>query len=405
MTAQVAKMGVLLNQLPSARSRPYPPTGARGHLAVLDDEPLFCEFVGEAGELAGYESFITTDPDSFLERIESVPPALIVLDLLMPGMDGMQVIRRLAHENMKACILLASGADDRFLDTAICLGRALGLNMAGVIRKPIDIEALCKLLESQVETANPLTAERFGTAIAAGELTLHYQPIWNLQERRIIGVEALTRWRHPQLGLLMPSTFIGMAEEAGLIASMTDWALAEAVKQATAWREQGLNLKVAVNISSAGLRDEHLPERLERLCQEADLPPSAIALELTETAATQNPARVMEILVRLRSKGFELSIDDFGTGYSSLAQLQRLPFTSLKIDRSFVASVLQSETSAAIVLAVISLARALGLTCVAEGVENDEILAFLAQHGCDAAQGYGLARPMPGAEIAALMRQ
>ncbi|HEU0070975.1 MAG TPA: EAL domain-containing response regulator [Alphaproteobacteria bacterium] len=389
----------------STRARPYPPGGPRGHLAVLDDEPLFCEFVGEAGEQAGYEAFTTTDPDNFLERIELVPPALIVLDLLMPGMDGMQVIRHLARSGMKACILLASGADDRFLDTAICLGRALGLNMTGVIRKPIDIDALCKLLESQVEADSPLTAERFRLAIAAGELTLHYQPIWNLKERRIVEVEALTRWRHPQLGLLMPSAFIAMAEEAGLIAHMTDWALAEAVNQAAAWRAQGLALKVAVNVSIAGLRDERLPERLERLCHEADLPTSAIALELTETAATQNPARVMEILVRLRSKGFELSIDDFGTGYSSLAQLQRLPFTALKIDRSFVASVLKSESSAAIVLAVISLSRALGLTCVAEGVENDEILAFLTQHGCDAAQGYGLGRPMPGAEITALLRQ
>ncbi len=398
-------MGAVSNHMQSTRARPYPPGGPRGHLAVLDDEPLFCEFVGEAGEQAGYEAFTTTDPDSFLERIELVPPALIVLDLLMPGMDGMQVIRRLARSDMKACILLASGADERFLDTAICLGRALGLNMAGIIRKPIDIDALCKLLESQVESDSPLTAERFRLAITAGELTLHYQPIWNLKERRIVEVEALTRWRHPQLGLLMPSAFIAMAEEAGLIAQMTDWALAEAVKQAAAWRAQGLPLKVAVNVSSAGLRDEQLPERLERLCQEADLPTSAIALELTETAATQNPARVMEILVRLRSKGFELSIDDFGTGYSSLAQLQRLPFTALKIDRSFVTSVLQSETSAAIVLAVISLSRALGLTCVAEGVENDEILAFLTQHGCDAAQGYGLGRPMPGAEITALLRQ
>ncbi|MFN4283199.1 MAG: EAL domain-containing protein [Alphaproteobacteria bacterium] len=385
----------------SRTSRAAPRLAARGRLVALDDEALFCEFLAEAADQSGYDAFATTRPAEFFSHIERHPAALIVLDLRMPGMDGLQVLRRMAEDGVKAAILLASGADSRALDTAICLGRAHGLNMAGVIRKPIDMDALCSLLESQVDSASPLTPAGLKRAIAAGELSLHYQPILDLRAGRVFAVEALARWRHSRLGMVMPSSFVKIAEQGGLIGALTDWALGEAVRQAAAWRAQGLALKIAVNISNAEAPDERLPERLERLCADAGVPTSAIALELTESAATRDPARAMEMLVRLRSKGFDLSIDDFGTGYSSLAQLQRLPFTALKIDRSFVSSVLSSETSASIVLAIVSLAHALGLTCIAEGVETAETLAFLKENGCDGAQGFHIAKPMLAAEIAA----
>ncbi len=373
---------------------------ARGCLAALDDEAMFCEFISEAAELSGYDAFATVDPEKFLAHIERCPPAVIVLDLCMSGMDGLQALRRLADEGVKANILLGSGADSLALETAICLGRAHGLNMAGIIRKPIDMDALRGLLESQVQVENPLSVARLAAAIAGGELTMHYQPIFDLRANCTAGVEALVRWRHPRLGMLMPAAFVPLAERGGLIGVLTDWALAQAVRQAAAWRRSGMTLKIAVNISNVGMPDERLPERLERMCADADVPPSAIALELTESAAMRDPARAMEMFMRLRSKGFDLSIDDFGTGYSSLAQLQRLPFTTLKIDRSFVTSVLASEANASIVLAVISLAHALNLICVAEGVESADTLAFLKANGCDFAQGYHIARAMPAKDIA-----
>jgi EAL domain-containing protein (putative c-di-GMP-specific phosphodiesterase class I) len=376
----------------------------RGRLAVLDDEALFCEFVGEAAQLCGYDPFFTTKPDEFFQHIERQPAAVIVLDLLMPGMDGMQALRRLAEDGATASILLASGADSRTLDQAIAFGRAQGLNMTGIIRKPIDLDALRELLESQVRVVNPLHPRHLSAALAADEWRLHYQPIIDLRSGTTVAVEALVRWHHPQLGLLMPSSFVPVAEQGGLIGALTDWALAQAVDQAATWRKDGIALTVAVNVSSANAPDADLPERLARLCDEAGLPQSAIALELTESAATGDPARAMEMFVRLRSKGFDLSIDDFGTGYSSLAQLQRLPFTSLKIDRSFVSSVMTSESSASIVRAIISLAHALGLTCIAEGVETAETLAFLKDNDCDLAQGYHIAKPMPAADIAAFCR-
>jgi EAL domain-containing protein (putative c-di-GMP-specific phosphodiesterase class I) len=405
MTVQGAMMQFASGECSTSPSPPAPRIGAaRGHLAMLDDEALFCEFVGEAADLCGYDSFVTTNPETFFDHIDRHPAAVIVLDLRMPGVDGLQALRRLAHEGVRASILLASGADGQAMDAAICLGRAQGLNMTGIIRKPIDMDALQRLLESQVQAENPLTPARLAAAIQAGELTLHYQPVVDLRAGRVIGVEALVRWEHPRLGLVMPASFVGVAEQGGLIGDLTDWALAQAVRQAAVWHKAGLTLQIAVNVSNASAPDGQLPERLERMCADAGVPPSAIALELTESAATQDPARAMEMFVRLRSKGFDLSIDDFGTGYSSLTQLQRLPFTALKIDRSFVSSVLGSEASASIVLAIISLAHALGLQCVAEGVESAETLAFLKENGCDCAQGYHIARPMPASEIAAFCK-
>jgi len=307
---------------------------------------------------------------------------VIVLDLLMPGMDGVQALRRLAEEGVKACILLASGADGQMLDNAICLGRDHGLNVTGIIRKPTDLDALRDLLESQVQVVSPVTHAHLEAALSGDELKLHCQPILDLPTGRPVGVEALVRWHHPHLGLVMPSAFVSLAEQGGLIGALTDWALAEAVMQNAVWRNAGAMLKIAVNVSNASAPDSGLPERLERMCSDAGLPPSAIALELTESVATGDPARAMELFVRLRSKGFDLSIDDFGTGY-------------------FVSSVLSSDASASIVRAIISLAHALGLTCIAEGVESAETLLFLKENGCDCAQGYHIARPMPAAEIPA----
>ncbi len=405
MTLQDVTMQFALRECSTSLSTSAPRAGStRGRLAVLDDEAMFCEFVGEAADLSGYEAFFTTRPEEFFRHIEGRPAAVIVLDLLMPGIDGMQALRRLAEEGVRANILLASGADSRTLDSAISLGRAQGLNMTGIIRKPIDLDALRQLLESQVDVVNPVSVPHLSAALSGDELTLHYQPIVDLRSGTAVGVEALVRWHHPTLGLVMPAAFVPVAEKGGLIGALTDWALAEAVKQAAAWRQAGIILKIAVNVSNASVPDPDLPERLERMCNEAGVPQSAIALELTESAATGDPARAMELFVRLRSKGFDLSIDDFGTGYSSLAPLQRLPFTSLKIDRSFVSSVLKSEASASIVLAIMSLTHALGLKCIAEGVESPEILAFLKNNGCDLAQGYHIAKPMPAAEIPAFCR-
>jgi len=195
-----------------------------------------------------------------------------------------------------------------------------------------------------------------------------------------------------------------MAEQSGMIGEITLWALTEAVRQAGEWASKGIDLKISVNVSIAGMMDDSLPDQLEQICLRGGVTPAMIVLELTESAAMRDPGRAENMFARFRAKGFELSLDDFGTGYSSLSHLQRLPFSSLKIDRVFVASMLIKPADAALVVAVVSLAHALGLTCVAEGVETQEMVDFLKANGCDLAQGYHIAKPMPAAEIAAFCR-
>jgi len=377
--------------------------GHRPHLAMLDDEGDFCDLVGKIATSCGYDVFMTTRARLFLDHLDGHAADVIILDLHMPDSDGIEVLRLLAGLGVIAKILIASGADGRVMETALELGRERGLRMAGVIHKPISVATLRELLQSQVGSDDPLSPAHLSEAIKRGELRLHYQPVRDLKAGRIVGVEALVRWQHPELGLLPPGKFIPMAERFGLITPLTDWVLDEAVRQAAFWHKGGLPLNIAANISIASLPDYGLPDRLETMCRNAGIPTGLVSLELTETAAMRSPARLMEVFTRFRLKGFDLSLDDFGTGYSSLVQLQRLPFSALKIDRSFVGSMLERSSGAAIVTALIGLAGALELRCIAEGVETEEMMRFLEERGCDHAQGFHIARPMPADEIGALL--
>lgn len=236
-------------------------------------------------------------------------------------------------------------------------------------------------------------------AIERDELTLHYQPKLSLATRRVIGLEALVRWRHPARGLIAPDQFISLAEQTGTIKPLTVWVLRAALRQAKAWRTAGLAFPVAVNLSARTLHDPTLPEEIERLLAASGVPPDGLGLEITESAIMVDPARAMEVLTRLSRMGVALSIDDFGTGYSSLGYLKKLPVAELKIDRSFVVQMDRDADDAVIVRSTIDLAHNLGLTVVAEGVENRATWDRLADLKCDAAQGYYLSRPVPAEEI------
>ncbi len=233
-------------------------------------------------------------------------------------------------------------------------------------------------------------------AIATGELVLHYQPKLHIKTGRIHGVEALVRWQHPQHGLLMPPQFLPVAERSGLIGVLTQWVLVEALRQHNVWRRAGLDLKVAVNLSSRALYDLRLPDQIAHHLMRLQVPPSSLELEITEDAIMIDPQRALEILVRLNAMRIKLSIDDFGTGYSSLGYLKRLPVDEIKIDKTFVMEMEQSRSDAAIVHATIDLAHNLGLNVVAEGVESEGMLSMLARLNCDTAQGFYVSRPIPG---------
>jgi EAL domain-containing protein (putative c-di-GMP-specific phosphodiesterase class I) len=228
--------------------------------------------------------------------------------------------------------------------------------------------------------------------IARNELVLHYQPKIDLRTRRISGVEALIRWQHPVQGLLPPASFMPEVERTELIEPVTRWVLTEALRQQHTWREEGVNLTVAVNISAHSLRpSSSLPEIVAELTETWGTASDSLDLELTEGALVE--AHAPEILSQLHEMGQRISIDDFGTGYSSLAYLQRLPVDELKIDRSFVTRLSAASNDEVIVRSIIDLAHNLGLTVVAEGVEDEAAMELLVAYGCDSVQGYLLGRP------------
>jgi len=233
-------------------------------------------------------------------------------------------------------------------------------------------------------------------AIEAGQLVLHYQPKVDLQSGRVAGCEALVRWEHPELGLLRPSAFVPMAESTSLIRPLTRRVLEQALADVDAWRARGVELSVAVNLSARCLNDPAFPTTVRELLAAARVPPARLALELTESAIMADPALTAAVLDELHRMGVALSVDDFGTGYSSLAYLQQLPVEEIKIDRSFVMAMAQ-ETSAVIVRSTIELGRNLGLRVVAEGVEDDEVMAQLRELGCPVVQGYAISPPLPAA--------
>jgi diguanylate cyclase (GGDEF)-like protein len=254
------------------------------------------------------------------------------------------------------------------------------------------------LVHARDETAEPADRLRLAVdlrrGIERGELFVEYQVKRALAEGGSDAVEALVRWTHPTFGPLSPAAFVPLAEQIGLIGSLTRWVLDEAVRQCAEWRALGTDVRVAVNLSARDVLDPRLPGEVERLLAQHGLPGSALQLEITETQVLGDAADPREALERLAALGVTCAIDDFGTGYSSLAQLQRLPVDEIKIDRSFVSQMDASASDAAIVRSTIDLARSLGLRVTAEGVETPAALARLAALGCDYAQGYHVARPM-----------
>jgi diguanylate cyclase len=231
-------------------------------------------------------------------------------------------------------------------------------------------------------------------ALASDEIVVHYQPIVDLDDLTVTGAEGLVRWQHPEHGLIPPGAFVQTVEQTGLIGPLTRHVLERSIAECTAWRKEGRDLSVAVNLSVRNLLDRDLPKEIERLLSTYSLPPNALQLEITESMIMSDPERAMATVTRLSDLGVRMSVDDFGTGYSSLANLRRLPIDDLKIDRSFVSPMLRDESDLIIVRSTINLGHDLGLRIIAEGVEDGATLRQLALLGCDLAQGYHVSRPM-----------
>jgi EAL domain-containing protein (putative c-di-GMP-specific phosphodiesterase class I)/CheY-like chemotaxis protein len=242
-------------------------------------------------------------------------------------------------------------------------------------------------------------------AIERDELTVHYQPQVSLSTGAIVGFEALLRWQHPELGLIAPGRFIGMAEETGLILPIGEWVLRRACEQSCAWQREGLPaVPVSVNLSARQF-SEHIAETVGRILAETGLDPRLLELELTESASMEDPQKTFEILRQLKDMGVRLAIDDFGTGYSNLNYLKRFPVDRLKLDQSFVHDITSDPDDLSISRAVIAMAHGLRLEVIAEGVETTGQLALLAEHGCDEIQGYLFSRPVSAPECARMLRE
>lgn len=379
---------------------------------VIDDDPFARSLlVRQLAALAIRAIELADSGQAALSRLEQGQPdfEVLIVDLNMPGMDGVQFLRHLAQRRFRGGLVLVSGEDDRILRAAAKLAAVGRLRVVGTLHKPFALEELRQALGSALtpfadtsrmqDLRRPFDAQDLREAIAAGQLVNHYQPQVRLDDGAVAGVEALVRWQHPDAGLVFPSEFIALSERSGLSDELAQTVLTGALRAARHWRAAGLALRVSVNMAMDNLFALDLPEAIVSAAADAGVPVDGIVLEVTESQVTRDLGRLLDVATRLRMKRVGLAIDDFGTGFSSLVQLRDIPFDELKVDRSFVHGASASPPLQAILKSSLDLARQLGLRSVAEGVEDREDWDCLRALGCDLAQGYLIARPMPAADL------
>jgi EAL domain-containing protein (putative c-di-GMP-specific phosphodiesterase class I)/FixJ family two-component response regulator len=379
-------------------------------ILILDDESFTLKLLEHMLTSLGFNQVSTCDNGkSALASLDSSSrqPDLILLDLNMPEMDGIEFMRHLVEKPYSGSIILVSGEDARMLQTGERLVSAHKIPILGYLQKPINPEDLSALLnrweppsDARPQVAKKIyDADEVRAAIVNHELVNYYQPKVNVATGKVMGVESLVRWRHPQDGMVFPDQFIGVAEDSGLINDLTRVVMSDAFSQTKMWQDVGLSLRVAINISMKNLALLEFADYVTTAAAKAGIEPDDIMLEVTESRLMSNLSTPLEILTRLRLKRFHLSIDDFGTGHSSLIQLRDLPFNELKVDQGFVHGAASNETLRSIYNASLSLAQQLGMKSVAEGVEDQADWDFIRSSSCDLAQGYYIAKPMPADEI------
>lgn len=371
-------------------------------ILVIDDESGICELIAATAQKLALSCATSTSAAAFLEKL-TPDTALVLMDLMMPEMDGVELLRLLGEKQCRAGIVLMSGTDTRIMETAEQFAQSIGLAVAGRLKKPFrltELEAVLKLHKTPVKPRGPgqkkhalnLNADLY-SGIQRNEFLLHYQPQIDLKSRKIIGMEALVRWQHPERGLIYPDDFIAQAEELGLIDQL-GWFVANRGMEEIALFANGSVPMLSINVSVHSLRDLKFPEKYLSLLKKNKVEPENTILEITESGLIQELSTTLDVLTRLRLKGVQLSIDDFGTGYSMMQQLRNMPATELKIDKSFVQNIGGAASNRIMVQKTIEIGHELGMKVVAEGVETPDQLEFLLAHGCDVAQGYLFSKPL-----------
>lgn len=377
-------------------------------ILILDDESFMQKLLAHMLTGLGFGLVSTCDNGfSALQQIDDPDnrPDLILLDLNMPDMDGVEFVRMLVEHHYSGSLLLVSGENERVLQMAEKLVQAHHITVLGHLVKPVALVELASVMdkwrppEMLLSEKKKYSIEELRNAIDNNQLVNHYQPKVNVASGEVVGVETLVRWCHPVDGMVFPDQFVDLAETHGLIDELTRTVLVNALKQAREWQMAGLHLRVAINVSMDNLSSVAFADFVAEQAAAAGVAPQDVILELTESRLMLDQRAPLEILTRLRLKRFHLSIDDFGTGHSSLTQLRDISFDELKIDRSFVHGAWRDESARSMYYVSLALGEQFGMQVVAEGVEDRDDWDLVRQTGCDLAQGYFIARPMPAREL------
>lgn len=377
-------------------------------LVVDDDEFILKSAAITLGQLGFGDVHCANSAGAAIDILERKNSAIevILLDLNMPDVDGIELLRELANRHFAGGIILISGEEERTLSLAESLARARQLSVLGSVGKPLRADRLGALFDkwcspddkqdsSNQDSGDSITEAELRAAIEGKILEPWFQPKIDIRTGQAVGVEMLARWPKPG-GEIYPNAFIPLAESAGLVDAMTFMLLSKAVQWVNQWQRAGIDFHLAINVSMESLYDLAFPEKLLEMMSGTDI---ALTIEVTESRLMKDLVAPLDNLLRLRLKKIGLSIDDFGTGGSNLAQLRDLPFTELKLDLSFIQRAIASPRDESILLHTIELAQKFGLTTVAEGVEEKEHWDMVTAMGCDMAQGYFLGRPMPGEKV------
>lgn len=377
-------------------------------LLIVDPEATAGEALAALAERAGYDAVAVTSGTEFVRLYADLSPTMVCINLETEDRDGVELIRWLSDQDSEAKLLVTSGLDGKVLNTAANLAKARRLSVAGTIRKPFIHEEAAALLEmSKVETG-PVTLRDIEKALGENEIVLRYQPKVSLSQTDALplqGAEALVRWHHPERGLLAPDKFLPQVERFGLMGRLTDIVIDQAFTDLARWSELADGFSMAINIPGDLLDDLELPDKIEARARQAGVNPRQVVLEITESVAIEEEPVILDVLTRMRLKGFALALDDFGTGYSSLVELYRMPFSELKVDRSFVRQIESDEDARIIVRSIVGLAHNLGLKTCAEGVETQKAISILSEIGCEQAQGYYITVPLAAEAFESFVRR
>jgi EAL domain-containing protein (putative c-di-GMP-specific phosphodiesterase class I)/FixJ family two-component response regulator len=336
-------------------------------------------------------------------------PDVLILDLEMPGMDGVELMQQLRQRALDVPFILASSHDGQLVRAVEAMARNLGLPVVAGLRKPLTRTALARAFERRAEVApsyaravrQPADVDvaALAQAIRAGEIVPHYQPKIDIESGLVRGLEVLARWTDSVAGPVPADRFIAAAEQNDLIFKLSLSVMDQAIAQLARWNARGLRLTLALNVSPRLLSEPTVVEEISGLLERHGVSATQIVLEITESSVVSPDGPALGALARFRLRGYGLSIDDYGTGLSSMQQLARIPFTELKVDRSFVHLAHREENLRVILKSALTMAHKLGLTTVAEGVETMEDWRLLQRYGCQMGQGYLLAKPMPATDL------